>query len=447
MDLVKKPPTSIFTILITIVIVLVSLTVLFFIYKFVGGSSLASGVQIIKAQVPANIAHPSLPSISGLYEGGDYAVSVWVYINSYNINRNTRKHVLEIGGANFSTLLIALGAFKNTLMVRTHSRDSESVVVGSSNSANSGSTTTRSGPSIPPSSMGATGTTGTTATTTSTTATGTTRSSGSNSSSSRFTYPYNAENEYGPLGGTVPSRLPPGASTSFYDADGKLDYYDARGNRLDSTGKIIAPAYNPGTNSYERTGTILNDSGHLISMYGRSNQFDENSLIRQYDKELGNIRDANGHIINIQGFQNATPGSSDATRQDGSLTARDLDAMFAPLAMDDSLLNATQICDIPVIDMQRWVNISVALSGRTIDVYMDGKLARLCLTPSYYKVDPTGIKVKITERGGFDGYINGVSMYNYPLSPADIYHIYQAGPTGNSAGVATLISSLFTGGK
>jgi hypothetical protein len=337
MDLVKKPQASVFTILITIVIVLVSLTVLYFLYNFVSGSSSITSAQIIKAQVPANIAHPSLPNISGLYEGGDYAVSVWVYINSYNINRNTRKHVLEIGGANFSTLLIALGAFKNTLIVRTHSRDSESVVVG-------GSTNTQ----VPPN---------------------------SNVSSERLPTL------------TQPAPKPPGAVTSFYDASGVLNYFNRAGKRLDPSGNVLEP------------------------------------------------------------FQNATPGSSDATRQDGSLTARDLDAMFAPLAMDDSLLNPTQICDIPVIDMQRWVNISVALSGRTIDVYMDGKLARSCLTASYYKVDPTGVKLKITERGGFDGYINGVSMYNYPLSPADIYHIYQAGPTGTSAGVGTLVKSLFTGEK
>jgi hypothetical protein len=115
--------------------------------------------------------------------------------------------------------------------------------------------------------------------------------------------------------------------------------------------------------------------------------------------------------------------------------------------MDDSLLNPTQMCDIPVIDMQRWVNITVVLSGRTIDVYMDGKLARSCISPSYYKVDPTGVKLKIAERGGFDGYINGVSMFNYPISPADVYRIYQAGPTGKSAGVSTMVSSLLTGGK
>ena len=346
MDLVKKPPTSILTIIITIIIVTIGLVVVYFLYKFVYGSSSRSGVQIIKAQVPANIAHPNLPSISGLYEGGDYAVSAWIYINSYNINRNTRKHVLEIGGANFSTLLIALGAFKNTLSVRTHSRDSESVVVGgSSGGSTSGQTSTQASP--PPTNVPSTSLPSL----------------------------------------TTATPKPPGTVSSFYDADGVLNFFNRAGNRLDANGNVI------------------------------------------------------------ENFQNATPGSSDATRQDGSLTTADLNNLFTPLAMDDSLLNPTQICDIPVIDMQRWVNITVVLSGRTIDVYMDGKLVRSCLTPSYYKVDPTGVKIKVTERGGFDGYVNGISMYNYPLSPADIYHIYQAGPTGTAAGVGTLVTSLITGGN
>jgi hypothetical protein len=300
MDLQVKKSTSIFSILITIIIVVISLSLLYFIYKFLYGSSTTQATQIIKSQVLANVAQTNLPAISPLYEGGDYAVSLWVYINSYNINRNTRKHILEIGGNNFSTLLIALGAFKNTLMVRTHSRDSDSVVV------QSGSATAATGPT------------------------------GSN-----------------------------------------------------------APAQPPV----------------------------------------------------LQGFQNATPGSNDATRQDSSLTVADLNSLFSPLAMDDSLLNPTQICDIPSIDMQRWVNITVALNGNMIDVYMDGKLARSCVTPSYYKVDPIGVKMKVAERGGFDGYLNTVSTFNIPLSPADIYRIYEAGPSGTSSGVGNMVSSLFTGRK
>jgi len=78
--------------------------------------------------------------------------------------------------------------------------------------------------------------------------------------------------------------------------------------------------------------------------------------------------------------------------------------------------------------MQRWTFITVALSGRTIDVYLDGKLARSCVTKSYYKVDPTGVKAKLLEYGGFDGRISKVVVYNNGISSNDIYRVYKKGP-------------------
>jgi uncharacterized protein YneF (UPF0154 family) len=282
---------ELFSILTTVFIVIISVVVLYLIYGFVYGSSATMhATKIVTTQFAANSPPINLPTVSGMYEGGDYAVSLWVYISSYNINRNQRKHVLEIGGTNFSTLLIALGAFKNSLMVRTQSRDNETIIL----SDNSGA-----GPST--------------------------------------------------------------------------------------------------------------DTANTMTT--------------------------------------STPGSDEATRLDGSLTADDLNAMFKPLAMDDSLINPMQICDIDTIDMQRWINITVVLSGRTIDVYLDGKLTRSCVSRSYYKVDPTGVKIKLADRGGFDGYMNGINTYNYSLSPSDVYRIYEAGPTGASAGVGNLFTSLFTAGK
>ena len=122
---VTGAPKSLFSIVMTAFLALVGAVIIYSIYNFLYGSSATAPLKILTSQVPANVAQTNLPPISGLYEGGDYAVSVWIYISSYNINRNKRKHILEIGGANFSTLLIALGAFKNTLMVRTQSRDND----------------------------------------------------------------------------------------------------------------------------------------------------------------------------------------------------------------------------------------------------------------------------------------------------------------------------------
>lgn len=59
-----------------------------------------------------------IPTIT---EGGEFTVSFWLYISSYNtINFGKRKHIFEIYGDNFSTLLVALGARTPTLLVRVH---------------------------------------------------------------------------------------------------------------------------------------------------------------------------------------------------------------------------------------------------------------------------------------------------------------------------------------
>lgn len=420
MDIEKATPkSSVFTMIITGVIVLVSIVVLYYVYNFLYGNAVsASLVKVIQAQVPANIAQQNLPAIQNLYEGGDYSVSLWMYVNSYNINRNRHKHVLEIGGANFSTLLIALGAFKNSLLVRTHSRDSDTAVIGStakpSITSTPSTTTTSNSPS-----------TSTSSTSSTTTSNQSFNEDEYDNARDKFMQDQIAQNQNAM--NTRSSFTPPATA------------YDTARRQFMSGMTTSTP---PSTNSYTARYGNMNNEFDLANQ--RASAYDLTRPPREYGGGATNTDNRWGAPMS-ESFQNATPGSSDATRQDGSLTTADLDAMFTPLAMDDSLLNSNQICDIPNIDMQRWINVTVVLSGRTIDVYMDGKLVRSCVTPSYYKVDGTGVKLKITERGGFDGYINTVSTFNRGLTPGNVYNIYQAGPTGKSADVGSMVSSLFTG--
>jgi hypothetical protein len=100
----------------------------------------------------------------------------------------------------------------------------------------------------------------------------------------------------------------------------------------------------------------------------------------------------------------------------------------------DASLASSSLCDLPNVDLQRWVMVTVVLSGRTIDVYMDGKLARSCVTPSYYKVDPTGVTPVIL--GGstgntLSGYVAGMSVAPYAMNPGQIYRLYSYGPKAN----------------
>ena len=263
----------------TVVFVLLGLVFIFYLYKYLYSSSNNKSTILVSGKQAADSSPANLPTIPAPYEGGEYSVNTWVYISSFNKNMNKRKHIFELQGNIFSTLLIGLGAFNNTLIVRTHTKLTEGFLNWNSN---------RNG------------------------------SSGS-------TAPANAQD------------------------------------------------------------TI------------------------------------------------------------GNLSAASLNTMFANLAMNDSLLDTSPICDLPEIDLQRWTMITVVLTGRTIDVYLDGKLSRSCVAPSYYKVDPTGVKPIMTSRGGFDGYTGTTSVANYAMNPDEIYRTYLSGPEPSPMDILNWFLSLFKG--
>lgn len=95
--------------------------------------------------------------------------------------------------------------------------------------------------------------------------------------------------------------------------------------------------------------------------------------------------------------------------------------------------DANPVCDLPEIDLQRWIHVGVVLNGRTVDVYLDGKLARSCVLPTFYRVDSKGgsrgVRMKLFDMGGFDGEASDVTTYSYALNPDQMYRIYMAGPS------------------
>ena len=111
-----------------------------------------------------------------------------------------------------------------------------------------------------------------------------------------------------------------------------------------------------------------------------------------------------------------------------SLDKSTQNATFGILQTDSGLLDGSPLCDLPEIDLQRWVNITVSVNGRTVDVYMDGKLARSCVLPSFYKVDAGGYSANLLAYGGFGGQIATTTMYDSALNPEVVYKNYMAGP-------------------
>ena len=87
-------------------------------------------------------------------------------------------------------------------------------------------------------------------------------------------------------------------------------------------------------------------------------------------------------------------------------------------------------CAVENFPLQRWVNIIVSVYGRTLDIYMDGKLFRTCVLPNVAKVHADD-DVYITTGGGFKGYTANYQYWSQAVNPQEAYNIYRSGYGGN----------------
>jgi len=85
-------------------------------------------------------------------------------------------------------------------------------------------------------------------------------------------------------------------------------------------------------------------------------------------------------------------------------------------------------CDIEHVNLQKWVNITAVLNGRTLDIYIDGKLSRSCLLDGLFKVDGDIPTLRLGGPDAFGGLIGITRSANFAYSPDKVYYYYQNGP-------------------
>jgi hypothetical protein len=83
-------------------------------------------------------------------------------------------------------------------------------------------------------------------------------------------------------------------------------------------------------------------------------------------------------------------------------------------------------CVIRNIPIQRWTNLIISLYGRTLDIYLDGKLVRTCVLPGVPKVYAKSDTI-ITPNGGFNGLTSNIIYLNTASNPQEAYNIYKNG--------------------
>lgn len=270
-DRMEAPPIA--GRIIKIVVVILGLVALFYLYQYLFTGAIKSSTVLVgpKTNAQTDAGKPIIIPASGMpgiYEGGEFSINMWIYIQNWNYRMGRNKHIMSIGGTNFDTLRVYLGGNKSQLRIRMHTH---------------------------------------------------------------------------------------------------------------TPGQVINPTATP------TTPTTSGSSTH----------------------------------DNILTPQAPTDRLDKASEQ----------AMFTQIETDSGMLDGTPMCDLPDIDLQRWVQVVISVNGKTVDIYMDGKLSRSCVLPTFYKVDKSGYTARILDFGGFGGYISGVGMYNYAQSPDQVYHAYMAGPS------------------
>lgn len=98
-----------------------------------------------------------------------------------------------------------------------------------------------------------------------------------------------------------------------------------------------------------------------------------------------------------------------------------------PEAGANTIVHTCTVANVPI---QKWTHLLISVYGRTLDIYIDGKLVRTCLLPGVASINSSA-DVYVTPQGGFDGFTSNLEYYPYSLNPQDAWNIYVKGYGGN----------------
>ena len=137
---------------------------------------------------------------------------------------------------------------------------------------------------------------------------------------------------------------------------------------------------------------------------------------------------ANTNTLHVR-VQSADPNT--VTGDSATLTNANVGGLFNnPVIASGPLANMQGSCDIQNIELQKWTLVNIVLNGKTTDVYIDGKLARSCVQPSFFRVPSGGYQLTAYNANGFGGYMANLQVGNVALNPDEANRMYQAGPIG-----------------
>ena len=201
--------------------------------------------------------------------------------------------------------------------------------------------------------------------------------------------------------------------------------------------------------SFQNANTLNCISGKEVSQSGLNNySFSTWVYISDWNGNYGSCK----NIISIKGQQlvGGTPTLFqlylDPTRNDLHIYVRDVNA-----GQGQESKNMKSTCSVTNFPVQSWVNISISVYNRAVDVYIDGKLVKTCSLSNVAESIGEGSTIYIgggsgggsncggvTDLVGFTGYIASV-LYNPDIiSPQDAWNTYARGYSNSPLGLNNL---------
>ena len=205
------------------------------------------------------------------------------------------------------------------------------------------------------------------------------------------------------------------------------DHYHLSGIQSGTKSKIVKAKKLP-------INKTSNNYAYSLWFYVKDWQYkltDSKELLRRSNSGSGSGEDSNPNITLAPYENNINIAITTYPTHGGQGTAHtDSESDFGS-GSTSGIGKNTHNCTIRNFPLQKWCNLIISLNGRSLDVYIDGKLVRTCVLPGVPKIN-SDADVFITPDGGFSGWTSNLQYFPNPLNPQQAYNIYKKGYGGSS---------------
>lgn len=133
----------------------------------------------------------------------------------------------------------------------------------------------------------------------------------------------------------------------------------------------------------------------------------------------------NNVIVSLAIYPGMDTAPIESSSTTTSSTTSTTEALTMTTASADSVVSVHK-CMVANVPIQKWVNLLISTYGRTLDIYIDGKLVRTCVLPGVARIE-TSTPVYITPNGGFSGWTAKFQYWPESCDPQKAWNIYKAG--------------------